>query len=82
MARKIDVNSPVRKAIFDFIIVYKVKNDGVAPTVREIMSATGIKSTSSVNYHLLVLEHQEKISVEASQPRGIRVIGGHWVPPA
>lgn len=48
-------------------------NDGVPPTVREICSATGIKSTSSVHNHLRVLEDEGFIERVPGANRSIRL---------
>lgn len=59
----------VFKVISDFLA------DGIPPTVREICSETGIKSTSSVHKFLEALEEKGYIE-RARNSRGIRIAGG------
>ena len=40
-----------KQEIYEFIVKYMLKNM-YSPTIREIMDATGIQSTSTVHYHL------------------------------
>ncbi len=49
--------------------------DGVPPTVREICTATGIKSTSTIHAYLKVLEQEGYISRQSGLNRAIRVTG-------
>lgn len=59
--------------------VYKVivsfLAEGIPPTVREICSEAGIKSTSTVHGILAALEEGGYISRNAGNSRGIRIIG-------
>ncbi len=43
-----------QKKVYDYLVEHK--DDGIAPTVREICDATGFKSTSTVHNHLNKLE--------------------------
>ncbi|MBQ1546588.1 MAG: transcriptional repressor LexA [Clostridia bacterium] len=43
-----------QQKVFDYLVEHK--DDGIAPTVREICDATGFKSTSTVHNHLNSLE--------------------------
>ena len=61
--------------VLDFIIEYKRANDGLSPSMREIM-AKGVSSTSVVAWHLKKLELAGKISCNGV--RGIKVKGGSW----
>ena len=64
-----------QEAIFDYIKqVLDEKN--YAPTVREIAAAVGLKSTSTVQYHLDKLEREGYITRDASLKRTIRIGGG------
>ena len=63
------------KEVLDFIIEYKRANDGLSPSMREIM-AKGVSSTSVVAWHLKKLELAGKISCNGV--RGIKVKGGSW----
>lgn len=49
--------------------------DGLPPSVREICSATGLKSTSTVHAHLKTLEENGYISREAGLNRAIHISG-------
>lgn len=82
MPRTPEKQNDKRDAILDFIVKYKAEHDGVAPTVREIQKATGISSTSVIDYHMLILERDGKIRTERYQPRFIEVVGAEWIPPA
>ena len=42
-------------AIYNYIVTYKTANDGVSPTMREIMKACKVSSTSVVSYLLDML---------------------------
>lgn len=43
-----------QKKVYDYLVEHK--DEGIAPTVREICDATGFKSTSTVHNHLNTLE--------------------------
>ena len=47
--------SKTQNAIFEYI-KNKISQTGVAPSVREIAAAVGLRSTSSVQYNLNILE--------------------------
>ena len=49
----------------------KIEIDGQAPSVREIATAVGLKSTSSVQYHLENLVNKGLLSKKANQSRSI-----------
>ena len=49
----------------------KIEIDGQAPSVREIATAVGLKSTSSVQYHLDNLVNKGLLSKKANQSRSI-----------
>ena len=49
--------------------------DGLPPSVREICSATGIKSTSTVHAYLRLLEDEGYISRQSGLNRAIRLTG-------
>ena len=48
---------------------------GYSPSVREIMNGAELKSTSSVNYHMMNLRDKGLIDFIDSQPRTITVKG-------
>ena len=60
-----------QEAVYNFL-VKKMKN-GIPPTVREICTATGIKSTSTVHAKLNALEEEGYIIRDAKYSRAIRL---------
>ena len=48
--------SDKQREIFDYIRSY-IDEKGVSPSVREIGQAVGLRSTSTVQYHLTALEN-------------------------
>lgn len=50
-----------REAIYDFIVQFKAAHDGISPTIREIMAACDITSTSVTSHHLMMLERAGRI---------------------
>ncbi len=66
------INETQRK-IYDFLV--ERSNDGVPPSVREIGSAVGLKSTSSVQANLDALEKEGYISRDPLLKRSIRIVG-------
>lgn len=66
------INEMQRK-IYDFLV--ERSSDGVPPSVREIGAAVGLKSTSSVQAHLDVLESEGYISRDPLLKRSIRIVG-------
>ncbi len=63
--------SKTQNAIFEYI-----SQTGVAPSVREIAAAVGLRSTSSVQYNLNILEEAGLIKRDANLKRTIRLAGG------
>lgn len=64
----------VHKSIYDFI-VESLEEQGYPPSVREICSTLGIKSTSTVHKYLGELEEGGYISRDNAKNRSIRVHG-------
>lgn len=60
--------------IFEYI-KDKISQTGVAPSVREIGEAVGLRSTSSVQYNLNALEEAGYIKRDANLKRTIRIAG-------
>ena len=52
-----------RERVYNFIVEF-IKNNGYAPSVREICVGTELSSTSSVYMHLLKLEDEGKIEMK------------------
>ena len=67
--------SKTQNAIFEYI-KNKISQTGVAPSVREIAAAVGLRSTSSVQYNLNILEEAGLIKRDANLKRTIRLAGG------
>lgn len=63
--------TPKQEAVYNFLV--KKMQNGIPPTVREICSATGIKSTSTVHAILNVLEEEGYIIRDAKYSRAIRL---------
>ncbi|MGN0529021.1 MAG: transcriptional repressor LexA [Eubacterium sp.] len=61
-----------QKAVFDFIKDV-IDEKGVAPSVREIGKAVGLKSTSTVQYNLNALEEAGYIERDPNLKRTIRI---------
>lgn len=61
--------------VYNFLV--KQSSAGFPPTVREICSATGIKSTSTVHAILGVLEEEGYIERNAKYSRAIRIDTGY-----
>ncbi len=62
-----------QRRIYDYLI--EKLQDGVPPSVREIGSAVGLKSTSSVQANLEALEKAGYISRDPLLKRSIRIVG-------
>lgn len=63
-----------QQQILDFVNS-QVEEKGYPPSVREICSAVGFKSTSTVHSYLEKLEKNGLISKDPTKPRALRVIG-------
>lgn len=63
-----------QKAVFQYIKEI-IGERGVAPSVREIGEAVGLRSTSSVQYNLNALEEKGYIKRDAKLKRTIRIAG-------
>lgn len=65
--------------VYRAIIELKQANDGNSPTIRELMTRTGINSTSMVNRYLDHLVREGLIDMGGfGEGRSIRVRGGRW----
>lgn len=69
---------PIRaQKALEFIIRYKVENDGNSPNMREIGEAIGVKSTSLIDYYLRRLEEAGCIRErQLWRSRQIQLVGG------
>jgi repressor LexA len=59
--------------VFEFIMQH-VRENGYAPSIREICTALGLRSTSTVHYHLTALAKRGLIQWEGGKNRAIRVL--------
>ncbi len=66
------------QSVYDFIVEYKTNNTGLSPSIRDIIKATDITSTSIVTYYLGILEGAGLIYCNPKMSRGIQVVGGKW----
>lgn len=67
--------SDKQQQILDFVN-RQVEEKGYPPSVREICSAVGFKSTSTVHGYLEKLKKNGLIMKDPTKPRALRVIGG------
>ena len=67
-----------QQKILDFI-KREIELKGYPPSVREICTAVGLKSTSTVHAHLNHLEAQGLIRRDSTKPRALEVIDGTQV---
>ncbi len=65
--------SEKQQAVYSFLV--KQMSQGLPPTVREIVQATSIKSTSTVHAMLNALEEKGYITRDAKNSRAIRLNG-------
>lgn len=64
--------------IYEFIVKFMMEHQ-YSPTVREIGDGVGLRSASSILWHLLVLKEAGLIDYEPSQSRTIRLMGYKFV---
>jgi SOS-response transcriptional repressor LexA len=68
-----------RQAIFQYIVQVKRNRDGNSPSMREIMEACGITSSSVMSHILDLLEKEGRIRRRRfGRSRSIEVVGGKW----
>ena len=63
-----------QQEVYEFI-KKQVKDKGYPPSVREICTAVGLSSTSTVHGHLSRLEKKGFIKRDPSKPRTIEILG-------
>lgn len=70
----------IRAAIREFIIAYIIEH-GYSPSVREIGDGVGLKSSSTVQAHLIKMLESGDLETDAGigTPRAIRVPGYKFV---
>lgn len=62
-----------RERVYKFIVHY-IKENGFAPSVREISIGIGLGSTNTVYNHLLKLEDEGRIEMKRNSPRAIKLV--------
>ena len=67
-----------RELIVDVIVAYMLAYN-YPPSYEEIMSRTGIKSKSTINAHLKILEDRGVLRHDKGNNRSIEVFGVHYV---
>jgi repressor LexA len=67
--------SPKQKQILAFLRRFREEKD-YPPTIRDIVKACGISSTSVVDYNLKILEKEGHIRRDREVSRGIEILGG------
>lgn len=71
--------SPKQQQIYDYIIDFAARH-GYPPSVREIGEHVGLKSPSTVHFHLKGLEAAGLITKAEGKTRSITVCGAQHVP--
>lgn len=69
---------PRQRASYDFLVRYKEKHDGNAPS-REIIAAQSKCSSQNIDQQLLRL--YEKGLIDFDEQRQIVILGGKWIGP-
>lgn len=59
--------------LMGFVRTYSADH-GFAPSMREIGAGTGLASTSSVWYRLVVLRNEGRVTWNDNQPRTLKVV--------
>ena len=66
--------TPKQQRVYDFIQEFTSRH-GYPPSVREIADGTGLKSPSTVHFHLKALERAGAIAKSAGKTRAITTVG-------
>ncbi|MGY5239204.1 transcriptional repressor LexA [Clostridium tertium] len=64
---------PIQKEIYNFLISYS-NIKGYPPSVREICTAVGLKSTATVHGHLKALEKKGLLKRNPTKPRALEIV--------
>lgn len=62
----------MQERIFDFIVAF-IESNGYSPSYREIASAVGLRSASTVLHHLEALASKGLIGYRRRTPRSIHI---------
>lgn len=72
MARKTNFDNPKLDHVRDAIKKFMEEHDGLSPSIRDIMTITGITSSSVVRYYLVTLEERGDITRYPGYARSIK----------
>ena len=79
MNKELEVTgTKTRQKVLDFQIHF-FKENGYAPSVREICNGVKLSSTSSVYSHLMKLDELGMIQIDPKKTRAIKIIGYDFV---
>lgn len=78
MGKEINCGNEMRNKILDHIIEY-IMTHGYPPTTREIGDMVFLRSTSSVNKHLMRMRDKGMLDFQDGQPRTITVPGYKFI---
>lgn len=67
-----------RAAVYAAMLAYAARHGGATPTLREIMRATGLGSTSAAAHHVHILIEMGRLEVRDNK---LLIAGGVWTPP-
>ena len=68
--------------VYEFIVRYKARNDGIAPTLMEMRKGTEIYNHGRLRSILHKLQEDKLILTgRVGTARNIKVIGGRWIGP-
>ncbi len=65
--------TPAQEKIYEYV-KQEIRKTGITPSIREIMTATGFNSTSSVHLHLNTLERKGYIERPRAKNRCIKIL--------
>ncbi len=77
MSERIKLTKAQQK-IYDFLSEY-IKEHKIPPSIREICTATGLTSTSTIHSHLLNLEKKGYIKRSSSKSRSVRLVDNNYI---
>lgn len=69
------MRASTQEKILDFVQAF-VEDNGYAPSIREICAGTGVKSTSTVHYHLQALSDRGVLRRQGNKNRAISLAEG------
>ncbi len=79
MSKKIEKEQITNKEmVYNYLVDY-IKENGFAPTTREICAGTYLSSTASAYNYLLALEDEGRIKMKRNSPRAIKLVGYEYV---